>query len=160
MPYLEKINIFLNKILMIFGGLAVLSLMAIATGNVMLRIFQMPYRGAYEIVSFLGAIVIAFALGYTQKRKDHIAVDILTQKFPKQVNRILDEINYFITTLFFAIVSWQVCVWGIKIMRSGELSETLKIPFHAFVFSVSGGFALFALTLLMDLLKILKGKED
>jgi TRAP-type C4-dicarboxylate transport system permease small subunit len=118
------------------------------------------WRGAYETVGFLGAIVIAFALGYTQKRKDHIVVDILTAKFPKRVNRVLDGINYFITMIFFAIISWQVLVWGMKISRSGEVSETLKIVFHPFIYSVSFGFAVFSLTLIIDFLKSFKSKED
>ncbi len=162
MNYLERVNIFLNKILMVLGSVAVLLLMAIATTNAFLRIpfIKSTWRGAYETVGFLGAIVIAFALGYTQKRKDHIVVDILTAKFPKRVNRVLDGINYFITTIFFAIISWQVLVWGMKISRSGEVSETLKIVFHPFIYSVSFGFAVFSLTLLIDFLKNLKSKED
>jgi TRAP-type C4-dicarboxylate transport system permease small subunit len=161
MNYLEKINNFLNKILMFVGSLAVLFLMALATVNVCLRFFfSAPYRGAYELVGFSGAIVIAFALGYTQKRKDHIVVDILTEKFPKKVNRVLDGINYFVTTVFFALVSWQVFVWGMKISRSGEVSETLKIMFHPFIFSVSLGFAVFSLTLIVDFLKNFQTKED
>jgi len=162
MNYLERINVFLNKILMVLGSVAVLLLMAIATTNAFLRIpfIKSTWRGAYETVGFLGAIVIAFALGYTQKRKDHIVVDILTAKFPKRVNRVLDGINYFITTIFFAIISWQVLVWGMKISRSGEVSETLKIVFHPFIYSVSFGFAVFSLTLLIDFLKNLKSKED
>jgi len=162
MNYLERINIFLNKILMVLGSVAVLLLMAIATTNAFLRVpfIKSTWRGAYETVGFLGAIVIAFALGYTQKRKDHIVVDILTEKFPKKVNRVLDGINYFITTIFFAIVSWQVFVWGVKISKSGEVSETLKIVFHPFVYSVSFGFAVFSLTLIIDFLKNFKSKED
>jgi TRAP-type C4-dicarboxylate transport system permease small subunit len=162
MNYLEKINVFLNKILMVLGSVAVLLLMAIATTNAFLRIplIKSTWRGAYETVGFLGAIVIAFALGYTQKRKDHIVVDILTEKFPKRINRVLDGINYFITTIFFAIVSWQVFVWGVKISKSGEVSETLKIVFHPFIYSVSFGFAVFSLTLIIDFLKNLKSKED
>ena len=87
---------------MIVGSVAVLLLMSIATVNAFMRLpfIKATWRGAYETVGFLGAIVIAFALGYTQKRKDHIVVDILTEKFPKRVNRILDGINYFITTIF------------------------------------------------------------
>jgi TRAP-type C4-dicarboxylate transport system permease small subunit len=162
MNYLEKVNVFLNKILMVLGSVAVLLLMAIATTNAFLRIpfIKSTWRGAYETVGFLGAIVIAFALGYTQKRKDHIVVDILTEKFPKRINRVLDGINYFITTIFFAIVSWQVFVWGMKISRSGEVSETLKIVFHPFIYSVSFGFAVFSLTLIIDFLKNLRSKED
>src|SRR4030066_2143616 len=139
MGYLEKINVFFNKILMMLGSVAVLLLMSIATVNAFLRIpfIKATWRGAYEIVGFLGAIVIAFALGYTQKRKDHIVVDILTERFPKRVNRVLDGMNYFATTIFFAFVSWQVFVWGTKISNSGEVSETLKIIFHPFIYGVS-----------------------
>ena len=137
-----------------------LGLMSLATGNVVLRIFHMPYRGAYEIVSFLGAVVIAFALGYTQKRKDHIVVDILTEKFPKALNRSLDRINYFVTLIFFSIVTWQIFVWGMKIWESHEVSETLKVIYYPFVFCVSLGFGVLSLTLLIDLLKTFMKKEE
>ena len=162
MHVLEKINDALNRILMVLGSVAVLLLMSVATVNAFLRIplIKSTWRGAYENVGFLGAIVIAFALGYTQKRKDHIVVDILTEKFPKKVNRVLDGINYFITTIFFAIIAWQVFVWGMKIAKSGEVSETLKIIFHPFIYSVSFGFAVFSLTLMIDFIKNFKSKED
>jgi len=161
MGTLEKIDGFLNKILMFMGGVAVLLLMSLATVNVCLRFFfNAPYRGTYEVVGFLGAIVIAFALGYTQKRKDHIVVDILTEKFPRRVNRILDRINYLVTTIFFSIVTWQIFIWGEKISKSGEVSETLKIIFHPFIYSVSLGFAVFSFTLLIDFLKNLKPREE
>jgi TRAP-type C4-dicarboxylate transport system permease small subunit len=160
MNSLDKVTIFLNRILMIIGGVAVLALMSLATGNVILRFFfNAPYRGAYEIVGFLGAIVIAFALGYTQKRKAHIVVDILSERFPKQVNRILDGVNYFVTMIFFAIGAWQVFVWGMKIARSGEVSETIKIMFHPFVYCVAVGFIIFSFTLMVDFLKNLQRKE-
>lgn len=162
MNALEKINVFLNRVLMLVGSIAVLLLMSIATVNAFLRLpfIKETWRGAYETVGFLGAIVIAFALSYTQKRKDHIVVDILTEKFPKRVNRVLDGMSYLITMIFFAIVSWQVFVWGLKISKSGEVSETLKIIFHPFIYSVALGFAVFSLTLILDFLKTLKSKED
>jgi TRAP-type C4-dicarboxylate transport system permease small subunit len=160
MEYLEKIESYLNKTLLILGGIAVISLMSIATVNVILRIFHIPFRGAYELVSFLGAIVIAFALGHTQKRKDNILVDILTERFSKKVNRVLDGLNYFITMIFFAVISWQVLVWGMKIWESREVSETLKIIYHPFIFSVSFGFAVLSLTLVVDFLKTLLNHKE
>ena len=160
MDFLEKCNDFLNKIMLILGGIAVLALMLLATSNVTLRIFHVPFRGTYEIVGFLGAIVIAFALGYTQKRKDNIVVDILTEKFPKKINRVLNAISYFSTMVFFAIIAWQVLIWGIKLFRAGELSETLKIIFYPFVFSVALGFAVLSFTLLIDFLKTVHGRKE
>jgi TRAP-type C4-dicarboxylate transport system permease small subunit len=160
MDFLEKFNDFLNKIMLILGGIAVLALMLLATSNVTLRIFHSPFRGTYEIVGFLGAIVIAFALGYTQKRKDNIVVDILTERFPDKVNRVLNAISYFSTMVFFGIIAWQVLIWGIKLFKAGELSETLKIVFYPFVFSVALGFAVLSFTLLIDFLKTVHGRKE
>jgi hypothetical protein len=47
-----------------------------------------------------------------------------------------------------------------KISKSGEVSETLKIMFHPFIYSVSLGFAVFSLTLILDFLENLKSKEN
>ena len=84
MKYLDYATFVINKVLLVLGGVAVLALMLLATGNVALRIFHLPFRGTYEIVSFLGAIVISFALGYTQKRRDHIIVDISDREVPRR----------------------------------------------------------------------------
>ena len=159
MKYLDTLNDFLNKILMILGGIAVLALMLLATGNVVLRIFSMPYRGAYEIVSFLGAVVIAFALGFTQKKKDHIVVDILTDKFSRELQNVIDKIADLTIMIFFGIACWQIYVWGMKIYESHEVSVTLKIPFYPFVFAVSIGFALLSFTAFVDFLKKLFREE-
>ena len=160
MKYLESINVFLNRLLLILGGIAVILLMSLATLNVVLRIFHIPYSGTYEIVSFLGAIVIAFALGYTQKRKDHIVVDILTERFSKQINKVLNIVSYGITMVFFAVVSWQIFIFGMKIWKSGEVSETLKIVYHPFIFCVSVGFAVLSLTIVIDFLKTIFMQEE
>lgn len=158
MEFLEKLNRILNKGLLVIGGLAVLTLMALATGNVLLRMFGLPFRGAYELVSFLGAVVTAFALGYTQKRKFNIVVDILSDKFPVGVKRLLDGIGYLIGLLFFAVIAWVVLRWGLKIAVSGEVSETLKIAYYPFIFSVALGFAVLSLTLAIDLIGTFRKK--
>jgi TRAP-type C4-dicarboxylate transport system permease small subunit len=160
MKLLEKLNHVLNKWLLIIGGVAVLALMMLATGNVLLRIAGMPFRGAYEIVSFLGAVVTAFALGYTQKRKFNIVVDILSDKFPKRIKSVLDGIGYGIGVMFFAVIAWVIIQWGLKIAVSGEVSETLKIVYYPFIFCVALGFAVLSLTLVIDLIDTFGKKGD
>jgi len=160
MKYLDRIDILLNKALMMVGGVALLSLMILATGNVVLRIFHVPFSGSYEIISFLGAIVTAAALGYTQRNRDHIVVDILSEKFPKGVKQVVDAVSYLIITVFFSVISLETFLWGLKIRESGELSETLKIIYHPFVFGVALGFAFLALSGTVDFLKVLLNDED
>ena len=160
MRYLDSINDVLNKILLVLGGVAVLALMILATGNVLLRIFHIPFGGTYEIVAFLGAVVTAFALGYTQKRRDHIIVDILTERFPKDVQMTIDKFADLCMMVFFGVVAWQLYVWGVTIVESNEVSETLKVIYYPFVFAVALGFAVLSLTTFVDFLKKLFRVEE
>jgi TRAP-type C4-dicarboxylate transport system permease small subunit len=157
---LERLSELLRKILMIAGAVSLLGVTLLATANVVLRIFRVPISGAYEVVSFLGAIVTAGALGYTQKRRHHIVVDILSARYPAGVKRVVDQVSHAVMFLLFSVVSWQTAVYGMRLIRVGEVSETLKIPFHPFVFLVSLGFAVLSITILLDLLEtIWTGKE-
>jgi TRAP-type C4-dicarboxylate transport system permease small subunit len=155
---IERIASGLRKILMAAGGVALIALVLLATGNVALRLVRVPLGGAYEVVAFLGAIVIAGALGHTQKRKDHIVVEILSGTFPPGVKRVLDGIGYAVSAVLFGIVTWRVFALALTIQRSGELSETLKFPFHPFVYAVAAGFAVLVLTLLLDLVGVIYGE--
>jgi len=157
---IERIASGLRRILMAAGGVALIALVLLATGNVALRVVRAPLGGAYEIVAFLGAIVISGALGHTQKGKDHIVVEILSEKFPPGVKRVLDGVGYAVSAVLFGIVTWRVFALGLTIQRSGELSETLKFPFHPFVYIVAAGFAVLVLTLLLDLVGVIYGEGD
>ena len=160
METLDRINDYLNRLLIILSGISVLLLMLLATGNVVLRVFDAPFRGVYEIVSFLGAVGVAFALAATQKRRGHIVVDIFSSRYPPLLRRWIDALSAAISTAFFGIVARQILVWGSRIMSSGEVSETLKMIYHPFVFGVAAGFALLALTCLLDIPRALGRTEE
>jgi len=159
MAAVEQIDRILSRILLTLSGAAVVALMLLATGNVILRLFDRPYRGAYEIVSFLGAIAIGFALASTQRRKGNIVVDIVSDRYPPPVKRIVDALSAAISAAFFGIVAWQITVWGGRIMAAGEVSETLKIVYSPFVYCVAAGFCILTLTCLLDIPRALRRKE-
>ncbi|HOJ43389.1 MAG TPA: TRAP transporter small permease [Syntrophorhabdaceae bacterium] len=154
MNYIIKFNGYLNRFLAFFSGIAVLVLTAIAAANMLLRVIYVPINGSYELIGFFGAVAVGFALGYTQIRKDHIIVTIFTDSYPQKIRPLLDGINYIINTFFFALVAWQTFKWGLKIEKTGELSETLKIIFHPFVYCLAIGFAALTLTLFIDFLRL------
>lgn len=151
---------YLSRFFMIVAGIALLLLVLLATGNVTLRLFQLPFAGTYEIVSFLGALVIAGALAHTQRRRDHIMVDILTVRFPPLARRLLDALSDGVAAVLFGIASWQLYAWGEKIRISGELSETLQLRFHPFVYGVAAGFALLTLVLILQMFRAILRKAE
>jgi len=144
---------YLSRFCMVVAGVALLLLVLLASGNVAMRLFGIPFAGTYEIVSFLGALVTAGALAHTQRRRDHIMVDILTDRFPPTIKRLLDAVSDALAALLFGIASWQIYAWGEKLRESGELSETLQIRFYPFVYATAAGFALLTLVLLLQMFR-------
>lgn len=151
---------YLSRFCMIVAGAALLLLVLLATGNVALRLFQIPFAGTYEIVSFLGALVTAGALAHTQRRRDHIMVDILTDRLPPLAKRLLDAVSDGVAAVLFGIASWQLYAWGEKIRTSGELSETLQLRFHPFVYGVAAGFGLLTLVLVLQMFRAMLRKAE
>ncbi len=160
MASFDKIDSLLSRILLVLSGAAVLTLMLLATANVVLRIFHAPFRGTYEIVSFLGAIGVAFALAATQRSKAHIIVDILSSRYSRRVKQRVDALSAAISAAFFGIVAWQVFAWGTQIMAAGEVSETLKTIYYPFVFGVAAGFGLLTLTCILDITRAFRKAEE
>ncbi len=60
---------------------------------------------------------------------------------------------------FKSTPSFLIVSRGMKIWESHEVSETLKVIYHPFIFCVSIGFAVLSLTLIVDFLKTLLKKE-
>ena len=157
---MERVVSYLSRFFMIIGGVALLLLVLLATGNVTLRLLHMPYAGTYEIVSFLGALVTAGALAHTQRRRDHIMVDIVTDRFPPLVKRLLDAVSDLLAAVLFGVATWQVYRWGEKIRVAGEKSETLQLTFYPFIYGVAAGFALLTLVLVLQMFRaLLRGGE-
>jgi TRAP-type C4-dicarboxylate transport system permease small subunit len=159
---LEKISNHLNKWFAWIGGIALLSLTGIACANMLMRPLGAPITGAYELVGFIGALVVAFPLGYAQITRSHISVDILAMRYSKKANRITNAISSLLCLIFFILVAWQSAIYASTIWKRGESSETLRIVYHPFVFVVALCCLLLAFVLLVDFLKsiaLIKGDK-
>lgn len=161
MEGLRKLNDKLNDIFILLGGISLILMMAIACANIGARLLGRPISAAYELVSFLGALTVSLPLGYTQLKKGHIAVDVLSSGFPAGVRRIVLGISLILGMVFFFIAAWQVGNFANILRASGEGSETLRMPFYPFTYGVAAGCGLMTFCLLTDFLLLLAPpKED
>ena len=160
MAFLDKVTQFLSQIFIWIGGFFLGIMIFLTCANIFLRLVWTPIIGTFELMGYFGAIITAFALGYAQIKRTHIAVDILVLRFSKKTQRILNSVNYFICMVFFAIVSWQVAKYATTLYRTGEVTETLRVIYYPFTYGVALGCALLSLVFLTDLLKsFLEEKE-
>lgn len=156
---LEKLTHHLSKWFNWIGGVALVGLTGIACINMLMRILGSPYKGAYELVGFFGALVVALPLGYAQINRAHISVDILNRYYSSKVRRIVHGFNSLVCMVFFILVAWQSAVYATAIWKRGETSETLRMIYHPFVYLVALCCLLLAFVLLTDFLKSLRPQK-
>lgn len=161
MRLLEKFSRGINRGLMITAGVVLLIMIALTCANIFLRIVWTPIKGTFELMGFFGAIVTAFALGYTQMEKGHTPIDVVVNLLSKKTQGILSGINCFILMIFFSIVGVQMARWATTLWKTGEVTETLRIVSFPFTYFVALGCFVLSLVFLIDFLKLfVRGKGD
>ena len=126
---------------------SVAAMMLLTCADVVLRYLRRPIPGTYEMVGLLGAVFVSFALAQTSIEKGHIAVDFLVQRLSPKTQTVVEAVNALICTGLFAIISWQSCMYAGKLRQLGEVSMTLQMPIHPFVYGISIGCGLLTLVL-------------
>jgi TRAP-type C4-dicarboxylate transport system permease small subunit len=157
---LERFCQFLNRALIVVAGFFLVAMVSLTCADIFSRLIWVPITGCVELVSFFGAIVTAFALGYTQMRRGHIWVDVLINLFPDGIKRLLNMINSLVCMAFFAIVAWRIARWSTTIWGTGEVTETLHIIYYPFSYGVALGCGVLSLVFLNDFFKSLFPKKE
>jgi TRAP-type C4-dicarboxylate transport system permease small subunit len=160
MDLLMRVNKFLNKLLTLTGGALLVGMILLTCANIFIRQLYIPIRGTFELMGYAGAVVTAFALGYTQFTNGHISVDVLVNTYPKPLKRLASLINNGICCVFFACTAWYVFLKALNLKSVGEVSETLNIIYYPFAYAVAFGCLILALALLTDFFKGLLLKKD
>ncbi|MBU2547717.1 MAG: TRAP transporter small permease [Proteobacteria bacterium] len=158
----ERFSHRINEYLLYLGGLCLVGMVALTCANIGLRLIWRPISGTFELMGFLGAVVTAFALGYTQIKKGHIAVDVLIDTFSPKTRRGLSLVNGLLSLAFAILCAWQMAVKSWTLQVTGEVTETLRIIYHPFTYGAALGLALLGLVFLADVVGFLAagGKED
>lgn len=161
---LERLIHYLNQVLIWIAGIFLAAMIVLTCANIFMRLVWVPVSGTFELMGYFGAVLTAFAMGYTQIRKGHISVDILVLGFSKRTQKALNAINSLLCMVFFALVSWQIVRYATTLMTTGEVTETLRIAYYPFTYGVALGCAAVSLVFLAEFLKSLSilaaGHED
>jgi len=161
MSFLNKFALTLNRLLMAIGCGLLMVMIFLTCANIFLRAIWVPIPGTYELMGYFGAVLTAFALGYTQIRRGHIAVDLVVMGFSPRIQKILEGINAFICMAFFGLVAWRITRFGTTLWQTGEVTETLRIVYYPFVYGVALGCATLSLIFLTNLIEsLIPAKEE
>jgi TRAP-type C4-dicarboxylate transport system permease small subunit len=92
------------------------------------RVFNVPMRGAYDLVSALAAITLAASLPYTTGLKGHVAIEFLFLKLSKRGRRIGNILVHTAIALLFVFFTWQCVQYGLDLLAKHQGMVTLRWP--------------------------------
>lgn len=130
------------------------AMMFITMADIVLRYaLKSPIIGAYEIVESMMACVVSIGVGYCAYKRDHIVVDVIFDRLPRPLQRVLNVFTALVTTAFFVLITWQNMYSVVETWESSFTSTVLQIPQYPFVAVIAIGFLLFTIIFISDLAK-------
>lgn len=120
-----------------FGGIILILMMLLTVVDVVLRYLGKGFTGAFELMSFGGALVVGFALAQSSLDNAHVTVDIITQSLGERSGRILFIITRLLGIAFFLLVAWSCFLKGNELYMGGEVSLTLRVPFYPVAYALA-----------------------
>jgi len=140
--------------LLLIAGLTLAFMFLFTLTNVVIRAFGKPIVGDFEIISFLGAVVIGFAIPYTSMVKGHIDVDFLLMMLPRKVSNRIRVATRIIGIGLFLWISWNFVLMSFDLLRTKEVTPVFRMPYYPISFGLAFCCLTQCLTFVSQILKI------
>ncbi len=145
----------------VLAGLGLAFMILLTLTDILMRGLGRPIVGSIELVCFSGAIVIGFAIPYSSLAQVHIFVDFLIKRLPPRWNTCLKALTTAMGSLLFLLIGYNFVLYGLDLIRTGEVSAGLKIPYYPITFGLALSCLLESVTLLCQLGKLLgRGRNE
>jgi TRAP-type C4-dicarboxylate transport system permease small subunit len=144
----------------VIAGSVLALMMAITLLDVIMRNLGHPIVGSVEIISFCGAVIIGFAIPYASWKKVHVYVDILVDKLNPRNRKVLNGVTRVLGITLFAFIGYNFILFGIDLMRTGEVSSSFKLPYYPIAWGLALSCFLESLTLVADFVKTVGGENE
>lgn len=136
------------------AGVALVAMMLLTVADVVLRFFERPIVGTYEVVGLLGAVAIGFAIPQTSRLKGHVLMDFLTGRLSQGAQNVLYVATRILAFVIFAIMAWNVWLLGDGYRQTGEVTLTIQLPLYPIAYGIAVCCFIECLVLIMDILEM------
>jgi TRAP-type C4-dicarboxylate transport system permease small subunit len=150
----------LCRFLLLISGLTLAFMFLFTLTNVVMRAFGKPIVGDFEIISFLGAVVIGFALPYTSMVKGHIGVDFFMVMLPGNVSNRIEVATRIIGIAFFLWISWNFVLMSFDLIKSNEVTPVFRMPYYPISFGLAFCCIIQCFTFLSQILQIVGDRHE
>jgi TRAP-type C4-dicarboxylate transport system permease small subunit len=149
----------LCRSLLLISGLTLAFMLLFTLTDVVMRAFGKPIVGDFEVISFLGAVVVGFAIPYTTLLKAHVMVDFLIEKLPKNVSDGMQVATRVMGIALFLWISWNFVDMSLDLIKSKEVTPVFRLPYYPITFGLAFCCLVQCFTLFSQIMKIIGGRH-
>lgn len=147
-----------NEIGAVVSGIALLLMMVMGALDVFLgKVFNTPVPGTFEATEALMVVSAFLAIAYNQQVRGHIKVELFTSRMSPRLQLKFEAFNYFLSAVFFFLLTWQGWRFGLESLRVGEYeSGLIAFPVYPAKLLLAVGLTLMTLQCSRDLVVAFK----
>jgi TRAP-type C4-dicarboxylate transport system permease small subunit len=113
-----------------------------------------------EIIMYGGALVFGFSIPFATFLKAQVQVDLIVEKLKPRNKKTVTIVTRIVGIALFLFVAYNFFLYGFDVKSTGEITSSFKIPYYPIVFALSFSFLFQSLTLIYDLVEVIREKAD
>jgi C4-dicarboxylate transporter DctQ subunit len=129
---LKKVSRWMNSL----AGIILFIMMMLTVTDVVLRIFDKPIVGTYELVAVLCAVAIGYAIPQTSLERGHIYVDFLIENRAPAIRNGFFIFTRLLGISLFFLLAWNLFLKGNHLYMGGDVSQTLHVPYYPVAYAL------------------------
>jgi TRAP-type C4-dicarboxylate transport system permease small subunit len=147
------------RLLLLIAGVTLAFMLIFTLVDVIMRAFGKPIVGDYEVISFLGAVVVGFSVPYTSLLKGHVVVDFLLEKLPKSTGDTIQLATRILSIALFLWMGWNFVIMSLDLIKSKEVTPVFKVPFYPISLGLAFTCIIQCFTLVSQIREIVGGRH-
>jgi len=124
----------LSKWFQVIAGIGMIYVLIVSVADIIMnKVFKNPLNWSFDSIGLVAVIAIVFAIPGVQLNHGHIEVEILEERLPRFWRKFTGLFVNVLGLILWSIITWRSVLYGIDILRSGEVSMTVEMPIYPFI---------------------------
>ena len=150
---MEKVSLFVNRIINSISGILMLALTLITVADVLGRfIFNSPIPGRIEATEMSLVLIAFLTYGYAEHFNEHVVIDTVYELMPKPLKRGTFQFSKLLSVAIIILMTWQLIAFAGKMKAGDYHTAVLGIKYFHVIIIASVGSAFYALAIISNMI--------
>jgi TRAP-type C4-dicarboxylate transport system permease small subunit len=152
--FVRKISSYINAVAMA----TCFAMMLLMASDVVARfVFTSAILGAYELTENFMVVVVGLSFAYTQMKRRHICVDVLTNILPRKAQNVLECVCMLISAGLIGVFAYAQFLQTISVEQARTTSTVLRFSLWPFNLILAIGMTVFFIATCLHLVFAVTG---